>query len=119
MERNMVKIDELTKQRLLDIPVESVARALGISVSRHRSLCFMHDDHHPSLGFMPGKNRWKCYVCDVWGDNISLVMKYNNQNFLEACVWLANNFGIIIDNTEGIDTTAHQREAVKPKKLPM
>lgn len=112
----MVKIDELTKQRLLDIPVESVARALGISVTRHRALCFMHDDHHPSLGFMPGKNRWKCYVCDVWGDNISLVMRYNNQNFVEACVWLGNRFGIIIGNTEGVDTTVHQREPVKPRK---
>lgn len=90
-------IDEDTKQKLLDLSIEEVAEALGIRVRRHQALCLLHDDHHPSMAFMPKTNRWKCYVCNVWGNNIDLVQKYYNLNFVDSCLWLANKFNIVID----------------------
>lgn len=111
-----MNIDNRIKQQLLDLPIEMVAERLGIDVCRHHALCFMHDDHHPSLMFFPSKNKWKCYVCDVWGDTISLVMRYNNQKFVEACVWLANNFGIDIEGSQNVSTTIHDRK--KPISTP-
>ena len=112
-------ISNSKKQQLLDIPIERVAERLGISVTRHHALCFMHDDHHPSLFFFPSTNRWRCYVCDVWGDNISLVMKFNNQSFLEACSWLAKNFGIDIDAVDDVLPIVHNRPlpTFKPKMV--
>lgn len=104
-----IKIDDVKKQQLLEIPVEEVAEKLGLRVQRHHALCFMHDDHHPSLVFFPSTNRWKCYVCNSWGDTISLVMKYNNQNFLEACVWLSREFNITIEGTDDVVVTVHDR----------
>lgn len=93
----MSYIDDNIKQRLLALPVEEVAEALGIRVTRHHALCFMHDDHHPSLVFNPRTNRWKCYVCDVWGNNIDLVQRHQGLSFVDACHWLARQFGILID----------------------
>lgn len=109
------KIDNMKKQQLLDIPVEDVAKKLGLRVQRHHALCFMHDDHHPSLVFFPSTNKWKCYVCNVWGDNISLVMKYNNQSFVEACVWLGREFNVDLGGTDSIDINIHRREIPKAK----
>lgn len=111
-------IDEITKQKLLDLDIEDVASDLGISVSRHKALCFMHDDHHPSLVFFPRTNRWKCFVCDKWGNTIDLVMEYLNVRFVDACLWLADKNNILIEGQYNkisqIPTPA--RREVKPKK---
>lgn len=106
-----IRIDNIKKQQLLALPVEEVAKKLGMRVQRHHALCFMHDDHHPSLVFFPSTNRWKCYVCNEWGDNISLVMKYNNQGFVEACVWLAREFNVSLEGTDDVDVSVHRRVA--------
>lgn len=53
-ERNidMVRIPENVIAQLEGLSCEDVAEKLGMDVKRHRTLCFMHDDHHPSLAFM-------------------------------------------------------------------
>ncbi len=57
----------------------------------------MHDDHNPSLSFY-GQNRekWYCFVCDKGGSTIDFVMEYTGINFVEACQWLCQAFGISI-----------------------
>ncbi len=95
-------ISEDIKARLHEIPILSVADALGIQVIRRRSArCFMHDDHNPSLGFNISKNTWKCYVCDKGGDQITLVMKKRELSYVDACKWLADRFNIFIPNANG------------------
>lgn len=80
--------------RYSSMSCEDVAERLGISVSRHKALCFMHDDHNPSLAFF-GKNRewWKCFACDKSGNAINLVQEYYGCTFVEACKWLEQHFG--------------------------
>lgn len=112
----MAYIEDDKKKELLTIPIEDIAEKLGIRVTRHIALCFLHDDHHPSLGFNPAKNYWRCYACNQKGDNISLVMKYNNQNFVEACMWLAQNFHIDIEGSGNYDTSAHVRVLPQPRQ---
>lgn len=109
-------IDDITKQKLLDINIEDVARELGINVSRHIALCFMHDDHHPSLHFWPKSNTWKCFVCDIGGNNISLVQQKLNLSFVDSCVWLADRFNILIPdspNISSIESKIIVREPIK------
>ena len=62
---NEVHISKETIDRLCNISCEYVAERLGMVVQKHRTICFMHDDHHPSLSFF-GKNRnfWHCFVCN-------------------------------------------------------
>ena len=81
-------MDRLELQKLRDRPIEGVAERLGLQVVRHKCLCPFHADTHPSLSFRVSKNTYRCFVCGASGDTISLVMKYLNKDFKEACRWL-------------------------------
>lgn len=93
--------------RLIGLNVEDVARSLGITVIKHEARCFMHNDKKPSLKFHRKGHMWKCFVCDVGGNTINLVMHYLKTDFVTACMWLCNQYGIYIPNTP------------KPKRITM
>jgi len=90
-------ISKFDIQKLQDLPIEQVAGALGLHVSHHKALCPFHNDSNPSLTFHRGKNRYRCFVCDAHGGVIDLVMRYEHKTFLEACKWLSDSSGSIID----------------------
>lgn len=96
-----MRIPEDIVTRLNELSIEPVAEKLGIDVKRHKALCFMHDDHTPSLKFTPSKNMYYCFVCDKGGGPIQLVMEHQGWSFQEACVWLAKEFNIIIPESKG------------------
>ena len=81
-------------KQLNDLPIEEVAERLGIPINQHNALCFMHNDHAPSLKFSVGKNLFHCFVCGKGGGPIQLVQEYEAWTFQEACVWLAGQFNI-------------------------
>ena len=83
-------------QKLQDLPIESVADALGLEVRRHKCLCPFHDVSHPSLTFSTSRNRYRCYVCDARGGTIDLVMNYGKLSFYDACQWLANHQSVTL-----------------------
>lgn len=89
-------MDRYDIQKLRDLPIESVAARLGLTVSRHKSLCPFHQDSHPSLTFNVSKNTFKCYVCNAHGGVIDLAMHVLGKNFLESCQWLANEHNVIL-----------------------
>lgn len=80
--------------KLNALPIEQVARELGISVEAHKALCFMHIDNRPSLKFSVKKNIFFCFVCDKGGGPIKLVQEYEGWSFQKACVWLGDKFKI-------------------------
>ena len=84
-------------QKLRDLPIEGVAERLGLRVSRHKSLCPFHDDHHASMSFKVSKNTYRCFVCGASGGTIDLVMRHLHVDFREACRWLADEHNVIID----------------------
>lgn len=81
-------------EKLNDLPIEKVAQELGIEVKKHKALCFMHEDHTPSLSFNVSKNIYLCFVCDKGGGPIKLVQDYEGWTFQEACVWLGDKFHV-------------------------
>ena len=85
-------MDRQELQQLRDLPIEGVAERLGLEVSRHKSLCPFHDDHHASLSFNVRNNTYKCFVCGASGGTIDLVMKCLHKGFKEACSWLGGDF---------------------------
>lgn len=94
-------------QKLRDLPIEVVAERLGLRVNRHRSLCPFHDDHTPSLAFNVARNTFRCWACGEHGGTIDLAMKLlpsqgglEGAAFLEACRWLANSQGIILEERQ-------------------
>lgn len=85
-------------QKLRDLPIEKVAKEMGMKVEHHKTLCPFHDDHHASLSFNTRKNNCRCYVC--MGDSvgtIDLVMKYLGKDFLSACRWLAEEHQVQLE----------------------
>ena len=89
-------MDKFELQKLRELPIEGVAQRLGISVTRHKSLCPFHDDSHPSLSFSVSRNTYRCFVCGASGGTIDLVMRYLNKDFLEACKWLAEENNLVL-----------------------
>ena len=86
-------------QKLRDLPIEGVAKQLGMVVKRHKALCPFHADHHASLSFNTRKNNCRCFVC--MGDSvgtIDLVMRYLGKDFLSACRWLAEEHQVYLED---------------------
>ena len=98
--------------RLRSLPIESVAERIGLTVTKHKSLCPYHDDSHPSLSFSVSKNTFRCYVCGAHGGTIDLAMKVLNKPFIEACQWLANEHNVIL--TEWKPAEKKPRKTVAP-----
>jgi DNA primase len=81
------------------LPILSVAAALGLAVTGRRARCFNiaghagGQDDHPSLTFFEDSGRYKCFVCGVTGDAISLVRAVQGVSFHEATAWLLAQAG--------------------------
>ena len=88
-------------QKLKDLSIESVADKLNLTVRAHKAIGPFHDDTHASLTFNVRKNRYRCFVCDAHGCTIDLVMNTEGWSFTESCMWLANEFGILLSNGGG------------------
>lgn len=85
-------------QKLRDLPIEKVAKEMGIKVEHHKALCPFHDDHHASLMFSKTKNCCRCYVCMRSSiGTIDLAMRYLGKDFPAACRWLAEEHQIQLE----------------------
>lgn len=83
---------------LHNLNCEDVAQRFGLNPKGHKCRCFKHDDRIASLGFR--QNHWKCFSCDVGGDAIALAQEYFSVSFNEACIILANEYGIKIPDVD-------------------
>ena len=85
-------------QKLRELPIEKVAKQMGMKVEHHKALCPFHDDHHASLTFNKTKNSCRCYVCMRSSiGTIDLVMRYLGKDFPAACRWLAGEHQIQLE----------------------
>ena len=85
-------------QKLRELPIEKVAKEMGIKVEHHKALCPFHDDHHASLMFSKTKNSCRCYVCMRSSiGTIDLTMRYLGKDFPAACRWLAEEHQIQLE----------------------
>ena len=116
MNLDLVFMEKYEIQKLRDLPIEKVAKEMGIKVEHHKALCPFHDDHHASLSFNKAKNSCRCYVC--MGNSlgtIDLVMKYLGKDFLSACRWLAgsspedNSGGSSSEKSSSFDASRYAR----------
>lgn len=105
-------------QKLHDIPIEDVTEALNMNVRKHKCLCPWHDDSIASLTFHRAKNRFRCFVCDESGDSIKLVQEINNLSFRDACHWLAQTFGLLLDDECNRTFNVQPRKLQPAKKQP-
>ena len=82
-------------EKINAIQITDVCNKLDLAlVKGRRALCFMHEDHHPSLTIYKDTNSWFCYTCNKGGGVIDLVKEYFNYDTDEACKWLEVEFNI-------------------------
>ena len=63
-------------------------------------LCPFHNEKTPSFTVSPAKNIFKCFGCGQAGGPVQFLMEHESLTFPEALRWLANKYGIKIEETE-------------------
>jgi hypothetical protein len=82
------------------VPIRDVAQALGIRVAGESTAhCWRdahkHGDRNPSLSFQVGRNRAKCFVCDVRTlSPIDLVRVHQQCSLLDASAWICARWDV-------------------------
>jgi DNA primase len=74
-------------------------------------LCPFHNEKTPSFTVSPTKEIYKCFGCGRSGNAISFVMEHEKYSYVEALKWLANKYGIEIEETFATDEQRQQMQA--------
>lgn len=94
-------IDKSTIQRIMDaadiVEVISEYVQLRKAGSAYKGKCPFHDDTTPSFIVTPSRGTYKCFACGEGGDVVTFLMKHNGWSYPESLKWLANKYGIIIE----------------------
>lgn len=62
--------------------------------------CPFHNEKSPSFSVAPNKGIYKCFGCGAGGDAIQFVMDIEGINYVDALKYLANKYGIEIQEEE-------------------
>lgn len=62
-------------------------------------LCPFHNEKTPSFTVSPAKEIYKCFGCGKSGNTISFVMEHEKYSYVDALKWLANRYGIEVEET--------------------
>lgn len=97
-------IDDATKNRILDaaqvLDVVSEFVTLRRRGANYIGLCPFHNERTPSFNVSPARGIFKCFGCGKSGDAARFLMEHEQMTFPEALRWLANKYGIQIEERE-------------------
>jgi DNA primase len=62
-------------------------------------LCPFHNEKSPSFTVSKGKGIYKCFGCGKSGNSIGFLMELEKYSYVDALRWLANKYGIEIEET--------------------
>lgn len=100
-------IDPLTIERIKEaadiVDVVSEFVSLKRSGSNYKGLCPFHNDSNPSFYVSPSRGTCHCFTCGEGGDSVVFIMKHEQMNYVEALRWLANRYGIEVQETQLTD----------------
>ncbi|MGK7394216.1 MAG: DNA primase [Candidatus Cyclobacteriaceae bacterium M3_2C_046] len=103
----MLKISEHTKNEIINIAdIQDVVGDFIQLKKRGQNLiarCPFHDEKTPSFIVSPAKGIYKCFGCGKGGDAISFVMEHESINYVEALKYLAQKYGIEIEEEVSTD----------------
>ena len=99
----MAYSDSDIKERIREsTPIVDLVSSYGFDLrrsgtNRFVTQCPWHNDTRPSLQINPGRESWKCWVCDdKGGDVFNFVMEMDKVTFPEAIEILADRAGIAL-----------------------
>jgi len=76
--------------------------------ANYLGLCPFHNEKTPSFTVSPSKEIYKCFGCGRSGNSISFIMEHEKYSYVEALKWLANKYGIAIEETFATDEQRQQ-----------
>jgi DNA primase len=79
--------------------------------TNYLGLCPFHNEKTPSFTVSPTKEIYKCFGCGRSGNTISFLMEHEKYSYVEALRWLANKYGIEIEESFTSDEERQQLQA--------
>lgn len=79
--------------------------------TNYLGLCPFHNEKTPSFTVSPAKEIYKCFGCGRSGNTISFLMEHEKYSYVEALKWLANKYGIEIEETFQSDEQKQQQQS--------
>lgn len=76
--------------------------------TNYLGLCPFHNEKTPSFTVSPTKEIYKCFGCGRSGNTISFLMEHEKYSYVESLKWLANKYGIEIEETFATDEEMQQ-----------
>lgn len=73
-------------------------------------LCPFHNEKTPSFTVSPSKEIYKCFGCGRSGNAIGFLMEHEKYSFVEAIRWLAEKYGIELEETTPSPEAAAERQ---------
>lgn len=96
-------INQVREQTDIVALIESKGVALTRAGSRYKGLCPVHSERSPSFNVNPDSQTYHCFGCGVSGDAIAFIQEVDGYNFTGAVEYLADEVGIVVENTQGED----------------
>ncbi len=78
--------------------------------ANYLGLCPFHNERTPSFTVSPSKEIYKCFGCGKSGNTISFLMEHEKYSYPETLKWLANKYGIEIDEIQQSDEQRQQQQ---------
>ncbi|MDR1005332.1 MAG: DNA primase [Bacteroidales bacterium] len=109
----MIKQGDITKiydaTNIVDVIGQFVRlRKRGVN---YIGLCPFHNEKTPSFNVNTARGIFKCFGCGEGGDAVRFLMKHEHYSYPEALRWLANRYGIQIEEEQAsAETLALQNE---------
>ena len=92
-------IQEITSRiQIIDVVSEFVK--LKKRGANYLGVCPFHSEKTPSFTVSPSKEIYKCFGCGKSGNAISFIMEHEKLSYVEAMKWLANKYGVAVEETE-------------------
>src|SRR5215470_3846607 len=79
--------------------------------ANYLGLCPFHNEKTPSFTVSPSKEIYKCFGCGKSGNTISFIMEHEKYSYVDALKWLANKYGIEVEETFATDEQRQQMQA--------
>lgn len=93
-----------TKEKIMD--AARIEEVVGEFVNLKKrgvnliGLCPFHNEKTPSFNVNPARGIFKCFGCGKGGDAVSFLMEHEHYTFPEALKYLANKYGIEIEEEQ-------------------
>ena len=87
-------IDEIRQRNDIAEVIMECGVPLKLSGKNYKACCPFHDEKTPSFTVSSEKQMFYCFGCQMGGNTITFLQKYENKPFIESVEWLANRVGV-------------------------